>query len=52
MAFVSGIGTANVGGLSGSGNITLTDLGAASVMLSVSGAGNTTYSGILSGGGS
>ncbi len=49
LTFASGLGTANVGGLSGSGNIALVDLSGGSLLLSVNGAGATTYSGALSG---
>ena len=49
--FSTGLGTANIGGLSGSGNIALADLTGGSVLLNVTGAANssTTYTGILSG---
>ena len=49
LVFASGLGTANVGGLSGSGNIALADLSGGSLTLNVSGANNTNYSGALSG---
>ena len=51
LGFSPGIGTFNVGGLSGSANFTLTDTtGSGGVNLSVGGNGaNTTYSGVMSG---
>ncbi len=50
LAFVSGLGTANVAGLSGSGNIGLADLSGGSLTLNING-GTTasTYAGVLSG---
>ena len=52
LQFASGIGTFNVGGLSGGSNFTLADLGASAVTLSVGGNGQTTaYSGVMSGSG-
>ncbi len=49
MAFSAGLGTANLGGLSGSGNIALADLSGGSLTLNLSGNATTTYSGVLSG---
>ncbi len=51
LAFSSGLGTANLGGLSGSGNIALADVSGGSLTLNVSGNSGTltTYSGVLSG---
>ena len=53
LVFASGLGTATLGGLSGSGNIALTDLTGGNVLLNLNGDSttNTTYSGVLSGGG-
>ena len=46
LAFAAGLGTATIGGLSGSGNIALLDLSGGSLTLNVNGANNTTtYSG-------
>ena len=51
--FVSGLGSATFGGLSGSGNLTLADTAAGAVNLIAGGNGSsTTYSGIMSGAGS
>jgi fibronectin-binding autotransporter adhesin len=53
LAFSPGIGTFNLGGLSGVSSFALTDTGAGSVAISVGADGDsTTYSGVLSGGGS
>ena len=53
LAFAAGIGTFNVGGLSGAGNIALADANNAAVTLQVGSKGaNTTYSGTISGPGS
>ncbi len=53
LAFSPGIGTFNFGGLSGAVSFALTDTGAGSVAISVGADGDsTTYSGVLSGGGS
>ncbi len=50
--FASGLGTVNVGGLAGAGNFALTDTAAGNVILSVGASNtNTTYSGVMSGGG-
>ena len=50
VAFSAGLGTANVAGLGGSGNIVLQDTAAAAVKLAVGGNNsNSTYSGVLSG---
>ena len=52
VTFAAALGTANIGGLAGSGNLTLSDLTATPVAVTVSvGANNanTTYSGALSG---
>ncbi len=48
LVFASGLGTATLGGLSGSGNIALTDLTGGNVLLNLNGASttNTTYSGV------
>ncbi len=52
--FGPGVGTFNVGGLAGTGNVALNDLtvGAAAVALNFTGSGTATYSGVLSGPGS
>jgi autotransporter-associated beta strand protein len=53
LTFAGGLGTANIGGLAGSGNITLADTGNAAIALTVGGNNaSTTYSGQLSGPGS
>ncbi len=53
LAFAAGIGTFNLGGLAGTGNIALADIANAAVTLQVGSNGaNTTYSGTLSGAGS
>lgn len=53
LAFGSGIGTFNIGGLSGNAAIKLTDTASNSVQVNVGGNGQaTTYSGVLTGGGS
>ena len=52
LAFAPGIGTFNLGGLEGPGNIVLADLSGAAVTLQVGGSASTTYSGSLSGAGS
>ncbi len=51
LTFLAGLGTANIGGLSGSGNIALADLSGGSLTLNVNGTSTstTTYSGALSG---
>ncbi len=49
LTFSAGLGTANLGGLSGSGNIALADLSGGSLTLNLSGNATTTYSGVLSG---
>jgi len=54
LAFGSGIGTFNLGGLAGSQNIALVDSGSAAVTLNIGGGINnnsSTYGGVLSGGG-
>ncbi len=51
--FSPGVGTFTIGGLSGGGNVTLQDTGAATITASVGNNGaNTTYSGVMSGPGS
>ena len=45
LVFASGLGTANLGGLSGSGNIALANLSGGSLTLNVNGTSTTTYSG-------
>jgi fibronectin-binding autotransporter adhesin len=53
LTFASGLGSANLGGLAGSGNITLADTNSVAVALTVGGNNaNTTYSGQFSGPGS
>ncbi len=53
LMFAAGLGTANLGGLAGSANIAMTDVGNNLVNLSVGSNGaSTAYSGNLSGGGS
>ncbi len=53
LTFGTGIGTFNLGGLAGSGSFALSDTGGAAVALKLgSNNANTTFSGILSGGGS
>ena len=53
LAFAAGIGTFNLGGLAGAGNIALANTANAAVTLQVGSDGaNTTYSGTLSGAGS
>ncbi len=53
LTFTTGLGTANLGGLSGSGNIALADVTGGSLTLNLRGNSSTftTYSGVLSGGG-
>ena len=51
LIFATSGATYYTGGLSGSGSISLLAVGGGSLTLSVSGAGVTTYSGVLSGGG-
>ncbi len=53
LTFAGGVGSFNIGGLAGSGGITLTDSDSGLVTLIVGGsAANTTFSGIISGSGS
>ena len=53
LVLVAGLGNFNVGGLSGDGNVTLTDAGGAAVALAAgSNNASTTYAGVLSGSGS
>ena len=53
LTFKSGLGNANLGGLAGSGNITLADAGSAPITINVGGNGaSTAYSGSLGGSGS
>ena len=47
--FLPGVGTFYLGGLSGSGALSLSDTTGAAIALSVGGAASTTYSGVISG---
>ncbi len=51
LVFASGLGTANVGGLLGSGTLGLADLAGGSVLLNITGPSNSsaTYNGVLTG---
>ena len=51
LVFASGLGTANIGGLLGSGTLGLADLAGGSVLLNITGPSNssTTYNGVLTG---
>jgi autotransporter-associated beta strand protein len=51
LAFAAGIGTVNLGGLAGSGNLALADLAGGVVSLNINQSATTTYAGILSGSG-